>query len=237
MARGLSRARTPSPHQLLVEGNDDQHVVWQLCAQHELPESFRVVTPGDRAEVGGISEVLRDIPVRLRQETIRTLGIVVDANGDPAARWASVCATLPEPFQGATPTTPVPDGWISEPIQYLGNLLRIGIWLMPNDIAHGGALEDFALQLIPAGDRLLAKARTTLIEVEQLQGSEEQRHSITHRSKALIHTWLAWQRNPGLPMGTAMKAGYLRHDAPLALTFIAWLQRLFAPTSTASEVA
>ena len=232
-----SKTRPPLPQQLLVEGSDDQHVVWQLCVQHALPESFEVVTPGDNAEMGGISEVLRDIPIRLRQETIRTLGIMVDANGDPRARWSSIRGMLPEPIQGATPPAPVAGGWTSETLGYLGSATRVGIWLMPNDLEQGGALEDFALQLIPADDQLLAKARATLSEVEGLSGVEEQRYTITHRSKALIHTWLAWQRNPGLPMGTAMRAGYLRHDAPLAFTFIAWLQRLFNPASAAPEGA
>lgn len=237
MARRSSKATPPSPQQLLVEGSDDQHVVWQLCVQHALPESFAVVTPGVMAEAGGINEVFRDIPIRLRQETIRTLGIMADADMNPAAQWLSIRGHLPEPIQKAVPTSAVADGRVSEPVQYLGNQIRIGIWLMPNDMTQGGALEDFALQLIPVRDQLLAKAQATLSEVERLQGVEEQRYSTTHRSKALIHTWLAWQRNPGLPMGTAMKAGYLRHDAPLALAFIAWLQRLFAHTAAAPEVA
>ncbi len=236
MARRSSKTKPSLPQQLLVEGSDDQHTVWQLCVQHALPESFEVVTPGRMVESGGISEVFRDIPVRLRQETIRTLGIMVDANGDPAARWSSLRDTLPSSLQAATPLMPDPDGWVSAAVYDRGTQIRIGICLMPNDMAQGGALEDFALQLIPSNDRLLAKARVTLTEVEQLAEADKQRYKATHRSKALIHTWLAWQQSPGLPMGTAMKAGYLRHDAPLALTFIAWLQRLFNPATAVPEV-
>ena len=237
MARGSSKAKPPLPQQLLVEGADDQHVVWQLCVQHALPESFEVVTPGMMTESGGISEVFRDIPVRLWQETIRTLGIMVDADTNPSSQWLRIRGHLPGSIQTAVPTNAIADGWVGDPVQYLGNPIRVGIWLMPNDMAQGGALEDFALQLIADNDRLLAKARATLIEVEQLAGIQEQRYTRTHRSKALIHTWLAWQQTPGLPMGTAMRAGYLRHDAPLALAFIAWLQRLFNPTGITPEVA
>jgi len=237
MARPPSKATLPLPQQLLVEGLDDQHMVWQLCVQHILPQSFEVVTPGKVDESGGISKVLVDIPVRLQQETIRTLGIMVDADVEPSAQWSSIRGRLPEAIRGLTPMNPVADGWVSEPVELLGNPTRVGIWLMPNDMTRGGALEDFALQLIPASDQLLAKAHRTLDEVEQLAGVEEQRYIPAHRSKALIHTWLAWQQSPGLPMGTEIKAGYLRHDAPLALAFIAWLQRLFNPTGTAPEVA
>ena len=74
---------------------------------------------------------------------------------------------------------------------------------------------------------------TTLDEVEHIDAATRQRYPNRHRSKALIHTWLAWQQNPGRPMGTAIKAGYLQHDAPIALAFVAWLRRLFEipPTS------
>lgn len=237
MARRSDKVKQPLPQQLLVEGSDDQHVVWQLCAQHALPESFEIVTPGKAEESGGIDKVLVDIPVRLQQEVILTLGIMVDADIEPSARWLSIRSRLPEPIQKTTPISPIADGWVSEPVELRGNPIRVGIWLMPNDMTQGGALEDFALQLIPASDQLLTKAQTTLDEVESLADVEVQRYTSAHRSKALIHTWLAWQQTPGLPMGTAMRAGYLRHDAPLALAFVAWLQRLFNPTGAAPEVA
>ncbi len=46
-------------------------------------------------------------------------------------------------------------------------------------------------------------------------------------SKALIHTWLAWQRKPGRPMGIAITARYLDPTAPHAQQLINWLRRLF----------
>ena len=45
--------------------------------------------------------------------------------------------------------------------------------------------------------------------------------------KALIHTWLAWQSNPGRPFGTAITAGFLNPDVAAAATFAAWLRNLF----------
>lgn len=107
---------------------------------------------------------------------------------------------------------------------------------MPNDLSRGGMLEDFAVRLIHGDDLLLAKARSVLDEIEMIAEVSEQHYSPTHRSKALIHTWLAWQRNPGRPMGTAIKAGYLKYDAEPALAFVAWLRRLFAGALT-PEVA
>ena len=46
--------------------------------------------------------------------------------------------------------------------------------------------------------------------------------------KAVLHAWLAWQQEPGLPYGTAIRARYFMHDSPVAARFVAWFRRLFA---------
>lgn len=227
MSAQRNKGRKRRPQQLLVEGQDDQHVVWHLCEQHRLPEIFDVESPG-LEELGGIDAVIEDIPVRLRQENLRTLGIMVDADIKPIAQWTRIRGALPPPMGTAMPSDPVAGGWISEPTDLYGTPIRIGVWLMPEGHIQSGMLEDFALSLIKANDALFAKATATLEEVERIDAAIMQRYSANHRSKALIHTWLAWQQNPGRPMGTAIKAGYLRHDAPTALAFVSWLRRLFA---------
>src|SRR5688500_9204186 len=123
MARALDE-----PQQLLVEGKNDQHVVWNLCVHHRLPETFSVDIPG---ATGGIEELVRDLPARLQLRTLRTLGIVVDADRDPASRWqrlrgalASVAADLP--------TAPIVGGWVVDTTGPVGPL-RLGIWLMPDN--------------------------------------------------------------------------------------------------------
>jgi hypothetical protein len=49
------------------------------------------------------------------------------------------------------------------------------------------------------------------------------------KPKAIMHTWLAWQEEPGLPFGTAIKAGYLDSSAAPVDTLVSWLNRLFFP--------
>ncbi len=77
----MPKARKPpqsKPQQLLVEGKNDRHVIWALCKQHQIPETFSVEVP--LVEDGqGINAVLAEIPVRLKQENLLTLGIVIDA--------------------------------------------------------------------------------------------------------------------------------------------------------------
>ena len=67
--------------QLVVEGKNDQHVVWALCEQHQVAETFSVHVPG-KDESGGIEALLADIPVRLKQRGLESLGVLVDANHD-----------------------------------------------------------------------------------------------------------------------------------------------------------
>ncbi|MDQ2808925.1 MAG: hypothetical protein M3Z04_18780 [Chloroflexota bacterium] len=53
-------------------------------------------------------------------------------------------------------------------------------------------------------------------------------------SKAYIHTWPAWQEEPGKPMSVAIHPNhYLDAQAPAAQTFVDWLGRLFGGTQSA----
>ena len=217
----MPKARTPEAY-LLVEGEDDQHVVWQLCAQHGLPERFSVEVPDGSV---GISGLLEGVPSRVKTPNLRILGIMVDADQNPMARWQALRDRLQDPvrLQGyayrSIPVMPPPAGWIAdEP-----NRPRVGIWLMP-DNQTPGMLEDFAARLIPERDALLPRAQAVLDEID---AAGLRRFRAAHRPKALIHTWLAWQRDPGHPMGLAIRAGALRHDIPSAMSFVTWLRRLF----------
>ena len=217
----MPRPRTPEAY-LLVEGEDDQHVVWQLCAQHGLPERFSVEVPEGNV---GISGLLEGVPSRVKIPNLRIIGIMFDADQNPLARWQALRDRLQDPvrLQGyeyrSLPTTPPAAGWVSDD----PDRPRVGIWLMP-DNHNPGTLEDFATRLIPEHDALLPRAHTVLDEIDS---AGLRRYRPAHRPKALIHTWLAWQANPGHPMGLAIKAGALRHDAPPALELVRWLRRLF----------
>lgn len=203
--------------ELVVEGKDDQHVVWALCVRHNLPETFVVVTPGD--EVNGIDELLDGLPVRLKRSGLTALGLVIDADQGLQNRWQAVCARLAMHGYVNLPAQPDPQGTII----HQAPLPRLGVWLMP-DNQLPGMLEDFVAYLIPGGDPLQARAHTIVAEIER---DGLRRFNPLHRPKALIHTWLAWQERPGLPMGQAITTHALLHDAPLARTFVEWLQRLF----------
>jgi hypothetical protein len=99
---------------------------------------------------------------------------------------------------------------------------RFGLWIMPDNAAPG-MLEDFAASLVPAGDFLWTHADAVLSGIP----AEHRRFREVERSKAHIHTWLAWQEGPGSPMGQAITKGDLDATAHPARRFAAWLRRLF----------
>ena len=177
------------PRKLLVEGNDDQHVVWAICQQFTIPETFDVV------DSKGITKLVSDIAVRAKQAGVQSLGILADTDdSEHDNRWKQIADKL-KGLNYSVPESPDPLGTIiSSPAP---NRPQVGIWLMPNNQAPG-MIEDFIRFLVPTGDESLALAEETITTLED---RSLQRYIPNHRAKALIHTWLAWQENPGTPLG------------------------------------
>lgn len=197
---------------LLVEGKDDQHVIIALCKKFDLLENFDIIN------CQGIDEVFIQIPVRLKESEIRTIGIIIDADTDIKKRWNSISTIL----NAAGYTLPInipSNGLIINDV----NKSKIGIWIMPNNNLNG-MLEDFISFLIPADDKLLPIVNTTLQNIEE---QNLNKYSINHKSKALIHTWLAWQEDPGTPLGQSITKKYLSTDKETCLKLINWLTELF----------
>ncbi len=210
--------KKPKPRQLLVEGKNDRHVIWALCNQYQLPETFSVEVPEEDG-TEGIEALLAGLPARIDEPKLQTLGIVVDADLDLAARWQAVRDRLSTSGYIDIPKSPPPEGWVYAP----PDLPRVGVWLML-DNQLPGMLEDFVAHLIAPDDALRPKAEVILQEIER---DCLNCYTLVHRPKALIHTWLAWQETPGMPMGQAITAQVLKYDCAIALAFVEWLQRLF----------
>lgn len=207
-----------SPYRLLVEGSDDLHSVIHLMARHGyLWDDEQIVRPFVSSE-GSIEKLLRVLPVALKGPYHR-IGVVADADLALFDRWSeiqgrarSVGLELPE--------APDPDGTI---ISGLRPSSRVGIWLMP-DNSSPGILESFLSRLVPPEeDRIWAYAGEAVSEARRIGARcQEKEHT-----KSSLYTWLAWQREPGLPFGTALRAQVFRHDSDDALRFVDWFRRLF----------
>ena len=195
---------------LLVEGNDDKHVVMSLFTHHDVKSNFEII------DKKGIDELLRTLPTQLKGSELQRLGIMVDADEDIAGRWQSLTDILRKAGYTVPPESPETAGTI---LQHDGKP-TVGIWLMPDNQASG-MIEDFIRILVPPNDVLIDYARHCV------DGLPERRFGLTHRSKAEIHTWLAWQDHPGTPMGLAITRKYLDAECPHAAVFIGWIRRLF----------
>lgn len=208
---------------LLVEGKNDQHVVWALCQQHNLPQTFTVERSDQENQTNsGVEQLLTSIPVRLKAARLRTLGIVLDADTSVLTRWQAVCGRLAQAGYSDLPDSPALEGSIIMQT----DKPKVGVWLMPDNQVPG-MVESFVANLITQGDPLVGKVRTILDEIES---EKLHRYPSVHRPKAFIHTWLAWQQTPGQPMGQAITAKVLQHDRELANRFVNWLQQLFDVT-------
>ena len=73
-------------------------------------------------------------------------------------------------------------------------------------------------------DALMKKSEDVLTDLET-EGIQKYRP--VHRSKAKIHTYLAWQDVPGRPMGQAITANILNSNSNVAVMFAKWLKEMF----------
>jgi hypothetical protein len=208
-----------SPYRLLVEGLDDFHSVIHLLKRHGFDwEDETKIRPFVRSE-NGIDKLLKAIPVTLKS-TYERIGIILDGNSDPAARWRQIRERARR-AELDLPASPDPGGTVI-PGRHPGS--RIGFWLMPDNVSPG-ALESFLGSLVPPGNPIWAYAGEATVEARQ-RGA---RCSEKDHAKSVLYTWLAWQEAPGLPFGLALNAGLFEtdRDSEEARRFVSWFYRLF----------
>jgi hypothetical protein len=181
-----------------------------LCQKFTISENFDVI------DCEGIDKLIAQVPVRLKESGLSTIGIIIDADIDIKGRWGSLSSLLSSAGFTVPPVLPE-EGVI------VNNGIRVGIWIMPNNRLNG-MLEDFISFLIPKDDPLLKVANNTLDSIEQLRLNK---YAEIHRSKALMHSWLAWQEDPGTPMGLAITKRYLTTDYEICQRLINWLINTF----------
>jgi hypothetical protein len=199
---------------LLVEGNNDKHVFFALLKHHQIPQSFKVV------DKEGIDNLLGTLATELKSSDRQHLGIVIDANSNLAARWAALRNILLDAGAGGVPLTPASEGSVVK-VQQPDRTLTVGIWLMP-DNQLPGMLENFVAFLVPQNDTLWDHAGDALKQLPEFRFTE------AHRPKAHIHTWLAWQEEPGTPLGLAITKRYLDANAPHVHALLTWIRRVFS---------
>ena len=198
---------------LLVEGKDDEHVLYHLLEHHNVPTTFRI------KDKKGIENLLETLDAELDAGGLERLGVIVDADTAPTSRWQSLRSIF---GQAGCPLPDQADP-LGTVVELSGRTLtRVGVWVMPDNEAEG-MLEDFVRSLVPPEDALLIFAEECVDEVI----ARDCRFRPSYRSKALIHTWLSWQEYPGTPLGLAIENSRMNPDTSTVLPLMSWLRRMF----------
>ena len=203
-------------NRLLVEGKDDQAVAIHLTRRHGVDWDAGDPSLPHVYLCEGIDSLLDQIDTAVI--TYERLGILVDADLDVPNRWQQVKARL-EGAAVVLPDHPEAKGTI---VSGARNGCQVGVWMMPDNTSPGN-LESFLATLVPHGDACWPYAEEATSRAKGLGAP----FSGVDRLKARVHTWLAWQEEPGRPFGTALTACYFDHDSEEALGFVSWFQRLF----------
>jgi hypothetical protein len=208
---------------LLLEGINDCHVVTHICGKHNLPEIFSI------HNCDGHNEALDNLELRIKSDDRpKIIGLVLDADqpeDNPSVesrldaiktRLHKICKLYQIPQQINA------SGII---ISSTDIYPKIGIWLMP-DNQHIGMLEDFLMELAKGKHEKSLSFSKECVDKAKEQGFTTFRD--VQYAKAIIHTYLAWhQPEPGTTLGLSIKSGNLNSHAPLAISFVNWLKKLF----------
>jgi hypothetical protein len=218
---------------LIVEGKEDGIVIGTLVKnkglfviefpqKHEKKGNLPVVQGRNYEGVDTLLDHFeRDLAVDLKAG-YSDIAIVLDADTNLQSQWESVRNKLLK-LDFDMPKQPNTEGVIA----FLKNddSVKVGIWLMPDNRLNG-MLEDFVKMLVPADDLILEKATKIVQEVKE-NIPETKRFKDVHVAKAEIHTWLAWQEDPGTPMGQAINKKYLGTENDVCERFLKWLKSVF----------
>lgn len=216
----------PQRSSLFVEGNDDQHVIKHLLRRYgvECPFAKEVIRDTLSSQIpeiilaGNKDKVLDAMTNAIKFGTGHSVGFVVDADDAASNSWQAVRQRLSFLDQELPRTIPA-TGFVTEVSEYE---VRFGVWLMP-DNSTPGTLEHFLHDLVDPNDSLISLARESTTAALD-RGAK---FSDIKYLKAVTHTWLAWQEEPGRPFGTAIAARYFNVDSPIAQLFVSWFNELY----------
>lgn len=210
--------------QLIVEGKD-AIVIANLLKNKGLRPPLGYNDPLKFREeftknVSGYDNVENALSEALDDSSLSNIGVIVDADAVGAdKRWQSFESFLRN--SDKIDLSKIDRRGGGRLIR--GENLTIGIWIMPDNNSTG-YLEHFLETLIPNGDGLLAFVKETLIALDE-KGLKK--FSAVKEQKAKLHTWLAWQKEPGKPFGTAVESRYFDANSPNLNGFAEWFSATF----------
>jgi len=162
---------------------------------------------------GSISKIQAVLEEELDTPDVQYIGIIVDADQKGAmARLKSLLDFIQKKVGVSLPSAKLTENGFG--YQFMDDLY-IGIWVMP-DNKNEGYLEHFIGSMIDDDDKTWQFVQE---KVKELAAQNFCKFTEIKKQKALVHTYLAWQKTPGLPMGTAVSVGYFNIKNPLVEHF------------------
>lgn len=209
----MARPTGPPPSRvLLVEGQDDELLVRYIRERCAAASSFSTIVKG------GVDELRKSITQEIRVSGRQIVGILLDGNTNPAARWDEVKDRLAS-ANVRLPDSPNASGTIVDG-RPRERVPRVGVWLMP-DNSSPGELENFIARMVPSDDPVWPRSQSYIEGIPK----QERKFKEDKIRSAQVHAWLAARAKPRL-MG-AIRARDLEVDGPLCQRFVAWLKALF----------
>ncbi len=148
----------------------------------------------------------------------KALGIIVDADTDASSRWRSI-KTLAEKLDFKNIPDEMPEKGL---IVANAEGLRFGAWVMPDNISPG-MVESFCRSLLDTTTSLWSHAIKSCSDARE-HGAEWKN---THKDRAELFTWLAWQDKPLGQMGGAIHGEQLNPHATATQPFLEWFTKLY----------
>jgi len=217
---------------LFVEGLDDEHAVKQLLALHGIHIHDEDCPLRVHCK-GSDSAVVEAISVAVKGSGRQPVGFVVDSDDTVERRWGQIRAKLVA--VEVVPASPV--GIWSDELPIAGFVAHsdrfernVGVWIMPNNRIDYGKIEDLLATLVPTGEALfdLAKRATTeALAISAKRPPDEPAIQPKDERKGQLHSWLGWQKEPGMSYGHALRRKYFDHKSDIATTFVEWFKRLY----------
>jgi uncharacterized protein DUF3226 len=214
---------------LLVEGIADSDF-YRACLRKFNIRDVEVKPPQDLGRHGnGLGNVVPLLPVLLPQlidGRLDRLGIVVDAdykhnNVGHATNYRRITSNLEE--AGYHIPRPFPKKLMRYVFSHKDGLPDIGLWIMPDNNADGMLEHLISNSITTAAQlRLLKHAQKVVSELPNPLFDDK-----THRVKAEISTWLAWQRVPGKGLASTVGNNLIDLNCDAASKFGRWLEEVF----------
>jgi hypothetical protein len=209
---------------LLVEGDNDKRVIPEFIENNGIKWEVKPQEYIVKIKTKNSKEKLLDqktLKYELQASGLKALGIVVDADDNPQTRKQRI-EQIYQSFGKKSNDNLSSDGLIFQ----LNSGIKFGIWMMP-DNDNQGMLETFLSYLIPQNNPNHNSLWQYVEEVVKEAGNLGATYKEVHLDKAKIHTWLAWQDEPGNQLHQAIKYKIFNSSHPKGQSFFSWFKQLY----------